>query len=122
MIPKNAFSFFCRKIVQTMDEVDIFLPISKCLGPKFIRDVQKCEKMPTSLHHNVHRQMLMVLFLLKDMMLKIISKCQNAGMLAKSQSVTGISTSSQLPQSGIGIPASRSVWYYWSRISPALSS
>jgi hypothetical protein len=32
--PKNAFSGFCQKFPQAMDEVEnIFLPISKSLGP-----------------------------------------------------------------------------------------
>jgi hypothetical protein len=32
--PKNAFSGFCQKFPQAMDEVEkFFLPISKSLGP-----------------------------------------------------------------------------------------
>ncbi len=34
IIPKNAFSGFCQKFSQAMDEVEnFFLPISKSLGP-----------------------------------------------------------------------------------------
>jgi len=34
IIPKKAFSGFCQKFPQAMDEVEkIFLPISKSLGP-----------------------------------------------------------------------------------------
>jgi hypothetical protein len=40
----------------------------------------------------------------------------------KSKSGIGIFTGFQLSQSGIGIPASESVRYCWSRISPALPS
>jgi hypothetical protein len=40
----------------------------------------------------------------------------------KSESGIGISFGNQLPQSGIGIPASGSVRYRWSCIIPALPS
>ncbi len=43
------------------------------------------------------------------------------GIPGKSYSGIGISSGSQLPQSGIGIPASGSVQYRWPRISPSLS-
>jgi hypothetical protein len=46
----------------------------------------------------------------------------NAGMPEKSNSVIGIFTGNQLPQSGIGIPVSGLVRYRWSQISPALPS
>jgi hypothetical protein len=41
-------------------------------------------------------------------------------MPEKGKSGIGIFAGSQLSQSGIGIPASRSVLYRWSRISPSL--
>jgi hypothetical protein len=46
----------------------------------------------------------------------------NAGMPEKNKSGIGIFTGSHLLQSGIGIPASGSVRYRWSRISLALPS
>ncbi len=112
------FLFLPNCTAQAMNEIGIFCQFQ---NPQFIGDVQKCEKMPAILHPNVHRQMLMVLFLLNSYDLKNLSKCRMPECRQK-QSVTGISTSSQLPQSGIDIPASRSVRYYWSRISPTLSS
>jgi hypothetical protein len=51
---------------------------------------------------HVHRQMLMVLFLLYY----IEKSYVNAGIPEKSLSGIGISSGSMLPQSGIGIPAS----------------
>ncbi len=37
--PKNAFSGFCQKFPQAMDEVEnFFLPISKSLGPYGVRN------------------------------------------------------------------------------------
>jgi hypothetical protein len=44
IIPKKAFSGFCQKFLQSMDEVEFFLPISKSFGP----DTSKCDK---SLNH-----------------------------------------------------------------------
>jgi hypothetical protein len=46
----------------------------------------------------------------------------NAGMPEKSYSGIGISSNSQLSQSGISLPHQGSVRYRWSRISPALPS
>jgi hypothetical protein len=43
-------------------------------------------------------------------------------MLEKNWSDIGILTGSQLSQSGIGILASGSVRYRWSRVNPALPS
>jgi hypothetical protein len=37
-IQKNAFSGFCQKFLQAMDEVKNFLPISKSLGPEGVKD------------------------------------------------------------------------------------
>ncbi len=110
------------KIAQAMDEVDIFSQFQNSWVLSLSgmsKNVKKCQHHCTLMPID---RWWWCYSCYKYMMLKNISKCQNAGMLAKSLSVTGISTSSQLPQSGIGIPASRSVWYYWSRISPALSS
>jgi hypothetical protein len=37
--PKNAFSGFCQKFPQAMDEIEnFFWPISKYLGPEGVRD------------------------------------------------------------------------------------
>jgi hypothetical protein len=52
---------------------------------------------------HVHRQLLMTLFLLYDIEKSYI----NAGMPEKNKYGIGISSGSQLAQSGIGIPASR---------------
>jgi hypothetical protein len=38
IIPKSAFSGFYQKILQAMDEDEIFLPISKSLGSSGVRD------------------------------------------------------------------------------------
>jgi hypothetical protein len=39
IIPKNAFSGFCQKFLQAMDEVENFFgPISKSLDPYGVRD------------------------------------------------------------------------------------
>jgi hypothetical protein len=51
-----------------------------------------------------------------------MSKSRNVGMPEKSYSGIGIFTGIQPSQSGVSIPASGSVWYRWSRISPALPS
>ncbi len=52
--PKNAFSGFCQKFPQAMDEFEkIFLPISKSLGPYGVRDgwlYLKMWKKSKSLH------------------------------------------------------------------------
>jgi hypothetical protein len=73
--------------------------------------LQVVESNTPGLH--LHRRLLMVLFLLYDAEKSYI----NAGMPE-----TAISSGSQLLQSGIGIPASGSVRYRWSRVSPALPS